>query len=188
MHIALIIGSIRPGRHSHKPALYIEGLLKQAGHSVERLDLQELNFPLFNDTPEQTNLPAVQHFISTILGAEGVIIVFPEYNHSYGSAIKNGLDFLRHRELMHRPVGLVGVSDGTIGGARALAAARGSWPTLGAVILPTVATVPLVPTTFPTAEHCTDAKTDGMIKRMIQEMEVYAPAFIPIRAQLTEKK
>lgn len=184
MNISLILGSIRPNRESEKPAYYILDLLKQAGHTVDFLDLRELNFPLFADTPEQMALPAVQRFIESMRTTDGVIMVFPEYNHSYGSAFKNALDYMRHREIMHKPIALVGVSDGQYGGVRALAAARASLPTFGAIILPTVVPVPLSKTTFTDAKTCTDPKVVSAIQKMLQEMETYAPLLQEARKQL----
>jgi len=45
--------------------------------------------------------------------------VTPEYNHGYPAVLKNALDWL-YLEFDHKPVGLAGVSDGTVGGARVI--------------------------------------------------------------------
>lgn len=184
MKIALIVGSIRPDRESIKPAEFIRGLLEKAGHQVTWLDLRELALPLFDSSDEQMALPAVRQFIAGITETDGCIAVFPEYNHTYGSAFKNALDFLRQREFMHRPLGLVSVSNGAIGGARATFAARGSLPTLGPILLPTNVLIPNMPAPFPTSQSCADEKVLGQITRLIQEMEVYAPLLAQARAQL----
>lgn len=185
MTITFILASIRQQRQSEKPAFYLADLLKQRGHQLDFFDLREARLPLFDDSPEQMNLPAVRQLKESIAQTDAVVAVFPEYNHSYGSAFKNAIDFLRDREFMHRPLGLVAVSNGQVGGARALVAARGTLPTLGAVIVPTAVQVPLVETTFPDATTCTSEKTIGQLNRMIDELEAYAPALASVRQQLS---
>jgi chromate reductase len=186
MNISLILGSIRPNRESEKPARFIATQLEAQGHTVDFLDLRELNFPVFADTPEQTTLPSVRRFIKSMIDTDGVIMVFPEYNHTYGSAFKNALDFMRNREIMHKPVGLVSVSNGMSGGVRAAFAARASLPTFGAVLLPTAVSIPNMPAPFPDSSACTDPKVAGMIASLLREMNIYAPHLKEAREQLKQ--
>jgi NAD(P)H-dependent FMN reductase len=51
--------------------------------------------------------------------ADAFVLVAPEYNHGYSAVLKNALDWL-YPEFDHKPVGLVGVSSGQVGGARAI--------------------------------------------------------------------
>ena len=51
--------------------------------------------------------------------SDGLIIVVPEYNHSYPDLLKHVLDSCL-KEYIHRAVGLCGVSAGAFGGTRAI--------------------------------------------------------------------
>ncbi|MEI6478311.1 MAG: NAD(P)H-dependent oxidoreductase [bacterium] len=184
MNVTLILGSIRSDRQSHKPALYFRDLLMQAGHQVDYLDPKELGIPLFDDGPEQKESQPVTRLKQSVLGADVIVLVFPEYNHDVSATMRNTLAYLRDRELMHRPVGLIGVSNGQIGGARALYAAKASFPTLGGVMLPTAVQVPLVQDSFPDEYTCTDEKIKKGMDQLIREISAYGPALIQVRSQL----
>lgn len=57
----------------------------------------------------------------TIIRADGLVIVAPEYNHGYPGALKSVLDLLL-KEYVHKAVALVGVSAGAWGGTRVIEA------------------------------------------------------------------
>lgn len=56
-----------------------------------------------------------------IIGADGLVIVTPEYNHGYPGVLKSVLDTLL-KEYIHKAVALVGVSAGPWGGTRVIEA------------------------------------------------------------------
>ena len=55
----------------------------------------------------------------TIMRADGLIIVAPEYNHGYPGLLKHVLD-TNLKEYVHKAAGVVGVSAGVFGGARVI--------------------------------------------------------------------
>jgi len=57
----------------------------------------------------------------TIIRADGLVIVAPEYNHGYPGSLKSVLDLLL-KEYVHKAVALVGVSAGSWGGTRVIEA------------------------------------------------------------------
>jgi NAD(P)H-dependent FMN reductase len=63
--------------------------------------------------------PNVQKWSEIAYKADAYVIVTPEYNHGYPAVLKNALDWL-YLEFDHKPVALVGVSDGLVGGARVI--------------------------------------------------------------------
>ena len=82
-------------------------------------DLAELNLPLF----DEPNHPVLRQYVNrhtnqwsaVVDAADAIVIVTPEYNHSYPAPLKNALDYL-HQEWAYKPVGFVsygGVSAGT---------------------------------------------------------------------------
>ena len=54
---------------------------------------------------------------ATVARADGLILVVPEYNHSFPGLLKHVLD-TNLKEYMHKAVGVCGVSAGPFGGVR----------------------------------------------------------------------
>ncbi len=124
LKIKIILGSIRNGRFGERPARWIyDELVKREDMEVELLDLKDYPMPLFDSetSPAWANKKyqneVVQKWSAKIDEADGYIIVSPEYNHGYSSALKNALDWIAP-EWYKKPVGFVGY--GSAGGARAI--------------------------------------------------------------------
>jgi len=69
-----------------------------------------------DDAGEQMKDPA---FAATIDRCDALIIVAPEYNHSFPGLLKHALD-MNLKEYIHKAVGICGVSAGPFGGARVI--------------------------------------------------------------------
>jgi NAD(P)H-dependent FMN reductase len=102
-NIAIISSSIRIGRNSHRVALYLSNYIKSnnLGH-VEMLDLYEYQFPLFSERLKYLKNPpeGVLQFAEKIKGADGVIVVTPEYNGGYPAALKNVIATAKDRTFL----------------------------------------------------------------------------------------
>lgn len=120
-HLAIIIGSTRPGR-AGKPVA--EWFSRHAGRHpsfdpVDLVDLAEVGLPLL-DEPNHPRMRAytqehTKRWSARIDAAAAVVFVTPEYNYGMPATIKNALDFLFH-EWRFKPAGIVsygGVSAGT---------------------------------------------------------------------------
>lgn len=123
MKLAVITGSTRPGRTTHKQSAWIVATAKQlSGVEVEHVDLRDFPLPQFNEAvsprynPNRTPEPAVQKWLDKIGSFDAYIYVTPEYNHSMPGELKNSFDYLTW-ELKRKPTAIA--SHGTIGGARA---------------------------------------------------------------------
>lgn len=123
MKLAVITGSTRPGRTTHKQSAWIVATAKQlSGVEVEHVDLRDFPLPLFNEAvsprynPNRTPEPAVQKWLDKIGSFDAYIYVTPEYNHSMPGELKNSFDYLTW-ELKRKPTAIA--SHGTVGGARA---------------------------------------------------------------------
>ncbi len=123
LNIPVVCGSIRPNRKSIYPAQYIHDIIAKAGHTTQLVDFTTLELP-FVDTlmapgklKKQYPYESVQAWSAIADSADGFVFVSPEYNHSIPGVFKNALDWLSP-EFTNKPVGLVGVSDGAVGGAR----------------------------------------------------------------------
>jgi NAD(P)H-dependent FMN reductase len=82
---------------------------------TELIDICDLPLPL-NDAGEQIKIPA---FSEAMRRADGLILVVPEYNHSFPGLLKHALD-TNLEEYSHKAAGICGVSAGPFGGARVI--------------------------------------------------------------------
>lgn len=121
-HISIISSSVRTGRNSHRVALYFKNYLETNKlATIEILDLNEFNFPLFDErlrfqkNPSATTLD----FAGKIKSADGVLIVTPEYNGGYPASLKNVIDLL-YDEWYRKPIAISTVSDGIFGGSQVI--------------------------------------------------------------------
>jgi NAD(P)H-dependent FMN reductase len=114
LSIPIILGTPRQGRLSeHVARVVFEQASARAEIQTELIDIRHL--PLAsNDAGEQIK---DRRFSETIMRADGLIIVAPEYNHGYPGMLKHALDS-NLKEYIHKPVGMCGVSAGGFGGTR----------------------------------------------------------------------
>jgi NAD(P)H-dependent FMN reductase len=116
LFIPLILGTARQGRESeHAAKLVFEQTKKRAGVETELIDVRALPMKL-DDAGEQMKNPK---FSATIDRCDGLIIVTPEYNHSFPGLLKHALD-MNLKEYIHKAVGICGVSAGPLGGPRVI--------------------------------------------------------------------
>ena len=123
--VLLLIASVRTGRVGGTVGDWVErGLVADGGLEIDRVDLADLRLPLM----DEPNHPKLQQYVgeparawsTRVAAADAVVLVMPEYNHSYTAPLKNALDYLVH-EWAWKPVGLVAYG-GLAGGARAVVA------------------------------------------------------------------
>ncbi len=116
LFIPVILGTARQGRESEDAARFVfEQTKKCAGVETEFIDIRTLPMKL-DDAGEQMKDPK---FAATIDRCDGLIIVTPEYNHSFPGLLKHALD-MNLKEYVHKAVGICGVSAGIMGGSRVI--------------------------------------------------------------------
>src|SRR5438445_8310781 len=114
LSIPVILGTPRQGRLSeHVARVMVEELCQRDGVQTSLIDVRELPLSPMN-AGEAIKDPA---FSETLMRADGLVIVAPEYNHGYPGILKHALD-TNLKEYIHKPVGLCGVSAGGFGGTR----------------------------------------------------------------------
>jgi NAD(P)H-dependent FMN reductase len=127
-HIAIITGSVRPGRFNIQPATWLyEQMQKRTDSTWSLIDVATLNLPFMDEAaPPMQHAYTHPHTIdwsATVSGIDGFIFVTPEYNHSISPVLKNAVDYL-YSEWNYKPVGFV--SYGSLaGGSRAVEHWRG---------------------------------------------------------------
>ncbi len=121
MKLIIISGSIRTGRRTHKLAEYLyERLTQEPDVQPELIDLQTLDLPMLSDrwakqNPPQANLADLG---KTLMEADAMIWVSPEYHGSYTGVLKNALDHY-WKEFYQKPIGVATTSTGKHGGINA---------------------------------------------------------------------
>jgi NAD(P)H-dependent FMN reductase len=184
MRLMIIVGSVRPGRIGLPIARWVESIASdREGIDVDFVDLAELGLP-FMDEPHHPRLaqytqPHTIAWSERVQAADAVLLVTPEYNHSYSPALKNALDYL-HREWWRKPVGFVsygGVSAGTRGVVALTVVTSG---------LGMVRTGAAVEINF-AGQHVQDGvftpsqKEVAILGHVLDELEVLAPVLAPLR-------
>jgi NAD(P)H-dependent FMN reductase len=114
LYIPVILGTVRQGRNSENVAHFVaEQVCMRSDVETEIIDLRSLSFPI-DDEGEAIKDPA---FSAAMARADGIILVVPEYNHSFPGLLKHALD-TNLKEYIHKAVGVCGVSAGGFGGTR----------------------------------------------------------------------
>jgi len=116
--IPVLLGTNRKQRNSVFPARWLIGQMEQRPEIQTRLfDAADFAFP--QDDYGQGLKDLFPEWRDTIIKADGLVIVSPEYNHGYPGVLKAVLDLLL-REYVHKAVAFVGVSAGPWGGTRVI--------------------------------------------------------------------
>src|SRR5436190_12191930 len=114
--IPVILGTPRKGRSSEHVANFVAAqVAARPDAGTELIDVRALSLPAA-DEGEAIKDPA---FSATMMRADALILVVPEYNHGYPGMLKHALDS-NLKEYIHKAVGIVGVSAGPWGGTRVI--------------------------------------------------------------------
>ena len=116
LSVPVILGTTRKGRMSAHVAQFVFGeLQKREGIESQMIDISELTLPV-DDAGEPSKDP---RFSAAMERADAIVIVSPEYNHSFPGLLKHVLDSCL-KEYIHKAAGVVGVSAGVFGGTRVI--------------------------------------------------------------------
>ncbi|WP_062353582.1 NAD(P)H-dependent oxidoreductase [Bacillus kwashiorkori] len=137
MKIVGIVGSNADFSYNRLLLEYIAKKFKKLVE-IEVLDIKDV--PLFNQSNDQTNSEPIQYLNKKILGADGVIIATPEYNHTIPSALQSVIEWLSFKihPLDGKPVMIVGASYDVQGSSRSQLHLRQilDAPGVNAVVMP----------------------------------------------------
>ena len=143
MDLVFIGGSLRPGSLNRRLMGHLAREATALGHSSKIFAGESLRLPLYE---EGLPVPAsVNDMAEALRGAQGAVIVSPEYNAGIPAHLKNAVDWLslqRPNPWTGLPVLLASASPGAFGGARGLLSWRsvlanvGVWAAPGAITVP----------------------------------------------------
>lgn len=142
MRLTVITGSVRDGRFGPTVSNWIARVAAQRPEfEVDVIDLAEL------DIPADMSVSADQQvFAEKIDASDAIIVVTPEYNHSFPGPLKTAIDSLK-TQWQGKPIGFVSYG-GISGGLRAVEALRIVFAELHAVTVRDVVAFPMAWTKF----------------------------------------
>ncbi len=112
--LPVILGTSRQGRLSEHAARFVfEQVSQRPDMETELIDIRNIRLPIDDEGEAVKDMK----FSATVSRADGLILVVPEYNHSFPGLLKHVLDS-NLEEYIHKAVGVCGVSAGPFGGAR----------------------------------------------------------------------
>lgn len=135
--VAIILGSVRPGRAGDQVVRWIEDQARQVeGVQTVFFDLRDYDLPPFaEEMPPSMKAPELAEAVrlrANLEANDAVVFVTPEYNNSIPGVLKNAIDYVPPASLKDKAVGLVGYS--WHGRVAALGHLREIIATLGAAI------------------------------------------------------
>ncbi|MET0785634.1 MAG: NADPH-dependent FMN reductase [Paenisporosarcina sp.] len=167
MNILVISGGPRKHGRSAIVARFIERT-----YGFHTLDLSVMEMPMYSGDEEQATNPVIKSLRKSVLEADAVLLISPEYHSAMSGALKNTLDFLGSTQFLHKPVGLMAIAGGGKGGINCLNNMRTVMRGVYANAIPRQ--LVLDPSTF-------DYDRDGLVKEateqvngLIEELKMYA--------------
>lgn len=131
LQIAVLIGSTREGRWGDRVAhWFAREARRRPDLLVDIVDLAELDLP--GVLPMQHDA-TIRAYADRIERADGIVVVTPEYNHSYPASLKQAIDVL-NAPWRRKPVAFVSYG-GMSGGLRAVEHLRGVFAELHATTI-----------------------------------------------------
>ena len=113
--IAIVLGSVRPGRAGEQVVRWIEEQARQMENvKTIFIDLRDYDLPPFaEEMPPSMKAPELAEAVrlrANLEANDAVVFVTPEYNNSIPGVLKNALDYVPPVSLKDKAVGLVGYS------------------------------------------------------------------------------
>lgn len=168
MRLVLMGGSLRPQSLNGRLLRHLARELEGRGHEVAAFGGGALRMPLYEDglaPAEETKALS-----EALQGAQGLVIVSPEYNAGIPGHLKNAVDWLstlKPSPWPGLPVLLCAASPGAFGGARGLMAWRATLANMGALALPESLTVPHADQQLDEEGRPADARTAALVPRLL---------------------
>jgi NAD(P)H-dependent FMN reductase len=165
--LPVILGTSRQGRASeHAARFVIQEVSQRPDMTTELVDIREIRLPI-DDAGEAIK---DAKFSATVERADGLILVVPEYNHSFPGLLKHVLD-TNLKEYIHKAAGVCGVSAGPFGGARMIENLLPVLRELGLVAIFSDVYFGNARTLFdPATGRITDPSYAGRLKKFVDEL------------------
>ena len=163
LNILIILGASRPNSQSAKVANFIQQLLTDRS-GVNPTLVAVSDFQL--DFDDQASLP---QFHQQLEQADALLIITPEYNHSFPGKLKSLLD-TEFAVYKHKPVAIASVSSGQFGGVRAVEALIPTLTLFGMIVTGLNLHFPNIGQVFDEAGQPVERKTIERSQAVIEDL------------------
>lgn len=121
MQLTIISGTNRHGSATRQLCGYLQKLYANLGAEAALVDLKELPAETFHPGVYASKPASLRPLLDCVLGADGLVVVAPEYNGSYPGVLKFFIDLLPFPEAFEaRPSCFIGLSAGQNGNLRGI--------------------------------------------------------------------
>jgi NAD(P)H-dependent FMN reductase len=183
--LPVLLGTNRKQRNSVHPAKWLLGEMQKRPEIETRL-FDAADFALPQDDYGQEIKDRFPEWRDTIIAADGLVVVTPEYNHGYPGVLKAVIDLLLP-EYIHKAVAFVGVSAGPWGGTRVIEAMVPMVRELGLAVTFTDLNFPKVQNIFAADGKLLDPAFEQRAKGFLDELVWMASALKWGRENLPSK-
>lgn len=176
IHIPVVLGTARAERASAQVAHAVVDLIAtHEGYSAELVDVKDhvthaVTIPPWADNGADASGSAWKDIVEN---ADALVLVVPEYNHSFPGELKLLLDSL-FKHYSGLPVALVGVSTGTFGGARVVEHMQPLLHALGMIVIKESVLVSDVSHAFTAAGNLANERTVAALVKMLTALGAMA--------------
>ena len=180
-------GSSRQGSYNRHILDKLTAMATAQGASVTRVDLGELDIPVYNaDEETSLGLPAGVRKLRALLSEhQGLMIGCPEYNGFITPLLLNCIDWatrsgdggLDVTPFFNKPAAIASASPGAFGGMRSAGHLRTLRSGIGCLVLPVSLTVPVASRAFDESGEFTD-------ERIRQRAELLVTSLIDLTKKL----
>lgn len=189
MKIAILLGSVRTGRQTHKIAYYVERRLAERGHEVLMMDLGTDPVPLMDERYGRADQQhdQVVSLAEKFKQSDAIILVSPEYHGSYTGVLKNALDYY-WAEFLHKPMGVIATGSGRMGGINASTQMQQVILSMGAFPVPYKLLVPQIQLAFDESMQPVREDLVKNAERFLDEFLWFANAIVQAKKDSSQIK
>lgn len=181
--IVLISGTNRAGSQTRRLVGFIQSqYAAAAGVEVQVLDLLGLPAGLLDPSAYREKPAAFQPFADAVLGADGLVVVSPEYNGGPPGALKLFIDMLPFPVAFERrPVAFVGLAAGRWGALRAIEQLQGVFGYRNALMFPNRVFIPGVGEALDAEGAPRDPAIRAMLADQARDFVTFTRQLAPLR-------
>lgn len=178
----IVVGSVRPGRIGLPIAQWVQQSVER-DWQVDFADLAEIDLPFMDEPSHPSKREYTQQhtldWSKRVDAADAIILVTPEYNHSFSPALKNALDYLS-QEWWRKPVGFVSYG-GTSGGTRGVAVLQSVIAVLGMVRAASPVEINYASKQVSDGVFTPTEKDEALLRNQLADLEALAVALRPLQ-------